>query len=874
MSDRSALGAARRHGVSADLDAQGRRRGAGARCGEALLRPPPAPRPTRDRARRAGRGRAHAGRGVGAGARRGRAGPARGQVRRRRSAGRGALAQPPAGPGPRPRAPQRAAYDDAARRAARQQAAALPDDPAWPHGATASPPVHAGCSAPTPSCVEVPRRRASPRSRARRVDLTVSSLAEAALVGARAGGGAAVGGATGHVVRVNGPLVDVEGLQGAAMSELVELGPLRLLGRGRRDPDGDRARTVQAYEYTGGLAPRRARRAGGRTRCRPRSGPGLLGGVFDGLLRPLATRRHLARARATAARPTDPRRRGGSRPTGRAPGTTCRRRRRCSAPCDGAGPLPHRVLVPPGVRGPVAAVARRRAGTGADAGRARSAASPVPLSPALAGPPAAAVRERLDARTPAAAPGQRVLDLLLPVARGQHRRGARRLRHRQDHAAAADRQVVRRRRHRLRRLRRARQRDGRRRSPSWPRSTDPRTGGRLADRTVIIANTSNMPMMAREASIYTGVTVAEYFRDMGYDAVVIADSTSRWAEALREFASRSGALPAEEGYPADLASALAAFYERAGRVTTLGGATRLGHRSSARSPRRAATLTEPVTAHTQRFVRAVWTPGPGPRLRPALPRGGLGRLVLPGRRRARPAGTPGTATRPGRRRRARVAGAAGRGRPAGRAGRPRRRRRPAAATSGWSLLGGRLLREGVLQQSALSQQRRVLRGRQARRGAGRRRCSPSSTAARQLVGRRRPPRPASRSSTSRPLLRARRRPAPDDADAACGAAARDAVLAAAGGAADDDRPGRPRVEHSGADASCAARCWWSAASRGVGWDEFARRPAGRRARIRHGLVLEVDGDLAVVQVLEGTDGIEPAARRVVVRRLAAAGPGR
>ena len=93
---------------------------------------------------------------------------------------------------------------------------------------------------------------------------------------------------------------------------------------------------------------------------------------------------------------------------------------------------------------------------------------------------------------------------------------------------------------------------------------DPRTGGRLADRTVIIANTSNMPMMAREASIYTGVTVAEYFRDMGYDVVVIADSTSRWAEALREFASRTGALPAEEGYPAGLASALAAFYERAG----------------------------------------------------------------------------------------------------------------------------------------------------------------------------------------------------------------------------------------------------------------------------------------------------------------------
>ena len=134
---------------------------------------------------------------------------------------------------------------------------------------------------------------------------------------------------------------------------------------------------------------------------------------------------------------------------------------------------------------------------------------------------------------------------------------------------------------------------------------DPRTGDRLIRRTVIIANTSNMPMMAREASIYTGVTVAEYFRDMGCHVVVIADSTSRWAEALREFASRTGALPAEEGYPSTLASALAAFYERAGRVVTLGG--RIGSVTiiGAVSPPGGDT-TEPVTTHTERFVRAVW----------------------------------------------------------------------------------------------------------------------------------------------------------------------------------------------------------------------------------------------------------------------------
>jgi V/A-type H+-transporting ATPase subunit A len=135
---------------------------------------------------------------------------------------------------------------------------------------------------------------------------------------------------------------------------------------------------------------------------------------------------------------------------------------------------------------------------------------------------------------------------------------------------------------------------------------DPRTGAPLRERTVVVANTSNMPMMAREASIYTGVTVAEYFRDMGRHVVVIADSTSRWAEALREFASRTGALPAEEGYPAGLASALAAFYERAGHVVTLGGRTGSVTIIGAVSPA-GGDMTEPVTAHTQRFVRSLWT---------------------------------------------------------------------------------------------------------------------------------------------------------------------------------------------------------------------------------------------------------------------------
>ena len=147
---------------------------------------------------------------------------------------------------------------------------------------------------------------------------------------------------------------------------------------------------------------------------------------------------------------------------------------------------------------------------------------------------------------------------------------------------------------------------------------DPRTGQPLLDRTVLIANTSNMPVMAREASIYTGVTVAEYYRDMGYDAVVIADSTSRWAEALRELASRTDELPAEEGYPAGLSSALADFYERAGRVQTLGGDDRLGEHPRRRLPSRRRPHRAGDLAHAAVRARGV-VARPRPRLRPPLP---------------------------------------------------------------------------------------------------------------------------------------------------------------------------------------------------------------------------------------------------------------
>ena len=142
----------------------------------------------------------------------------------------------------------------------------------------------------------------------------------------------------------------------------------------------------------------------------------------------------------------------------------------------------------------------------------------------------------------------------------------------------------------------------------FPELKDPKTGQSLMERTVLIANTSDMPVAAREASIYTGITIAEYFRDMGYSVALMADSTSRWAEALREMSGRLEEMPGEEGYPAYLGSRLAQFYERAGRVETLGAGSREGALSviGAVSPP-GGDISEPVSQATLRIVKVFWS---------------------------------------------------------------------------------------------------------------------------------------------------------------------------------------------------------------------------------------------------------------------------
>jgi V/A-type H+-transporting ATPase subunit A len=362
----------------------------------------------------------------------------------------------------------------------------------------------------------------------------------------------------------------------------------------------DGVATVQVYEYTGGLRPGEDVVSSGRP-LTAELGPGLLGGVFDGMLRRLGdVEDFLAPGVRPATLPRDRRfdfvpsaAAGDDVEPGALLGTLVE-----------AGDFEHRVIVPSGTSGrlewladpgpygvedTVAVVA------GTDVGLAHRwpVRKPRPF------------RARAAAAVAPLVTGQRALDLFFPIARGSSASvpggfGTGKTVLLQQIAKWCDADVIvyvgcgERGNEMADVLRDLRELE------------DPRNGEALLARTVLVANTSNMPVLAREASIHTGVTVAEFFRDMGYHAALIADSTSRWAEALREVASRTGQLPAEEGYPAGLASELAAFYERAAAVTTLGGREASVTILGAVSPP-GGDMSEPVSAHTRRFVRCSWS---------------------------------------------------------------------------------------------------------------------------------------------------------------------------------------------------------------------------------------------------------------------------
>ncbi|MGA2393498.1 MAG: V-type ATP synthase subunit A [Candidatus Lustribacter sp.] len=399
---------------------------------------------------------------------------------------------------------------------------------------------------------------------------------------------------SGRIRRINGPLVEVEGLANVAMLDLVALGEGKLPGEVIAI-DADVV-TVQAYEPLGGIATGAPALAQGLPLFAA-LGPGLLGGIFDGLLRPLADAGDMILPRSldvSGARswPFEPRaERGSVLGPGALLGVVQ------------TGVIEHRVLVPPGISGVLEEIAP--AGTIADDGVVATLAGRsiglVERWPIRRSRP---VRSRLGAEAPLAT-GQRVIDMFFPIAKGATAAvpggfGTGKTMLLQQILKWCDADVI------------VFVGCGERGNEladalaDMRALTDPRTGRSLLERTVVIANTSNMPVMGREASIYAGMTVAEFYRDMGYDAVLLADSTSRWAEALREFSSRSGELPAEEGYPAGLSSALAAFYERAGSVMTLGARRGSVTAIGAVSPP-GGDMTEPVTAHTERFVRCLWS---------------------------------------------------------------------------------------------------------------------------------------------------------------------------------------------------------------------------------------------------------------------------
>jgi len=409
--------------------------------------------------------------------------------------------------------------------------------------------------------------------------------------------------ATGAVVRVNGPLVEVEGLAPVAANEVLELGARRVPAEVTSIRSG--LVTAQAFESTQGLCVGDVARALGMP-LSARLGPFLLGGIYDGMLRPLDPTRpwlgvgHEEAEPAPASAGSRAARRWPFRP-GVAEGVALGPGAAVGS-VDAAG-IEFHVLVPPGVAGTVEWVAPE-GGVGDDDPVAVVGGVAVPLSTRWPIRVPRPVRTRLALSTPLRT-GQRVIDLLFPVAKGGTAAvpggfGTGKTVLLQQIVRWADADVI------------VFVGCGERGNELADALTDlreledHRNGRSLLERTVVIANTSNMPVMARESSIYAGMTVAELFRDMGYDAVLLADSTSRWAEALREYTSRSGELPAEEGYPAGLASELAAFYERAGRVTTLGGGQGSVTAIGAVSPP-GGDMTEPVTAHTERFVRCLWS---------------------------------------------------------------------------------------------------------------------------------------------------------------------------------------------------------------------------------------------------------------------------
>ena len=414
--------------------------------------------------------------------------------------------------------------------------------------------------------------------------------------------------AKGKIVWVSGPAVKADGMSSAKMYETVEVGESKLIGEVIR-LTGDIA-FIQVYESTSGLRPGEPVVGTGQ----PLSvllGPGIIGKIYDGIQRPLdeiASKSGAFIGRGVITTPVDYKKKYKFKPSVKkgdeiGPGSIL-------GTVEETPLLTHSILVPPNHPG---ATKLTDVASESDynidhiVATAEKSGEKIQLKMYHKWP----VRkprpygERYDPTVPLVT-GQRIIDTYFPIAKGGTGAipggfGTGKTVTLHQIAKWADSKVV------------VYIGCGERGNEmtevlvEFPHLIDPRSGRPLMERTVLVANTSNMPVAAREASIYTGVTMAEYYRDMGFDVVLVADSTSRWAEALREMSGRLEEMPAEEGYPSYLASRLAEFYERAGRVRALGSPDRAGSVTlvGAVSPS-GADFTEPVTTHTIRFIKTFW----------------------------------------------------------------------------------------------------------------------------------------------------------------------------------------------------------------------------------------------------------------------------
>ena len=410
---------------------------------------------------------------------------------------------------------------------------------------------------------------------------------------------------TGTIVKISGPLVVAVGLEGTKMHEVVRVGKERLFGevieiRGEQY-------SIQVYEETDGLGPGDEVAQTGMP-LMVELGPGMIGTIFDGIQRPLE--RIMDHAGSFITRGIDipqldrekkwlflPDVEKGTMVN---PGDVV-------GHVDETQAIVHKIMVPAGVSGKIASIEEKEATITETVVVIESDAGTTELTMMQKWP----VREprKVAERMPPGKPlvtGQRILDTLFPVAKGgtacvpgPFGSGKTVVQHQLAKWADADLIVY--------------VGCGERGNEmtdvllEFPELEDPRTGRPLFERTVLVANTSNMPVAAREASVFTGIAMAEYFRDMGYDVAMMADSTSRWAEAIREISGRLEEMPGEEGYPAYLGSRIAGFYERAGNAICCGSDKRQGSISlvGAVSPP-GGDLSEPVVQATLRVVRVFW----------------------------------------------------------------------------------------------------------------------------------------------------------------------------------------------------------------------------------------------------------------------------